>query len=105
MIASVVFATLNVLASTVIAGIVIFKLTVRVERFTCVERIGMGLAAAGALLTIGPVVHDPSPFDDWSGVLMRVGMATYFIGRITRHRVNNWSTRRDAERHLSGRRA
>lgn len=102
MTASVVFATLNVLASLIIASIVVWKLASKPDSFTPAERYGMGLAAAGAVLTIGPVTFDGSPFDDWSGVLLRLGMAVYFVGRLTRHRYNNWRARRDADKRLRG---
>lgn len=98
--ATIALATLNVLACVIIFVIVCYNLTIKVDNFTCVERIGMGLTAAGALMTIGPITYSHSPFDDWASVLMRVGMATYFIGRMTRHSFNNWLARRQARQRL-----
>jgi hypothetical protein len=100
MIEKVVFDTLNVLASMIVFAIVSWKLIAQPQKFTWIERVGMGLTAAGCILTIGPVTFKPSPYDDWSGVLMRVGMALYFIGRMTRHQLNNYLALRDARRRL-----
>ena len=77
-------ALVNGLACTVIAIAVTYKLTMRADDLTCLERVGMGLAAAGALLSIGPILDSTSPFRDWSEVLMRLGMALYFTGRLVR---------------------
>lgn len=100
---SVVLATLSVLASLIVFSIVSWKLVVKADSFTIVETVGMGLTAAGAVMTIGPITYDGSPFDDWANILMRVGMAIYFIGRLTRHRFNNWLARRRSQRRLQGR--
>lgn len=97
---TVVFDTLNVLASLVVFCIVAFKLAMHPDKFTWIERVGMGMLAAGCILTVGPITFKPSPFDDWSSVLMRFGAAVYFVGRLTRHQVNNWQMRRDALRGL-----
>lgn len=94
---TVVLATINVLASMIVFGIISYKLLTRIDCFTCIERIGMGLTAAGGLMTIGTMTYNGSPFDDWASILMRVGMAVYFIGRMTRHRFNNFLARREAQ--------
>lgn len=98
---TVAFDTLNVLASLIVFGIVAFKLASYPEKFTWVERVGMGLMAAGCVMTIGPITFKPSPYDDWSTMLMRVGAAIYFVGRLTRHRFANWQMRRDARRRMN----
>lgn len=85
MIEDLVFDVINVLASLIVFSIIAYKLTAFPERFTWVERVGMGLLAAGCVMTIGPITADQSPFDGWSTMLMRFGAAVYFIGRMTRH--------------------
>jgi len=97
------FDALNVVASLIVYGIIAYKLIVQTTKFTPIESIGMGIMAAGCMMTIGPITFKPSPFDDWSPTLMRVGAAVYFVGRITRHRWNNYRARRQAERWRMGR--
>lgn len=91
---SVMFDVLNVLASLIVFGIISYKLIAFPGKFTWVERVGMGLLAAGCMMTIGPITSRPSPFDDWSAVLLRFGAAIYFVGRMTRHWMNNRSMER-----------
>lgn len=99
--ATIVLQTLNVLACVIIFVIVTWKLVAKYEHFTIIENVGMGLTAAGAIMTIGPITYEHgTPFDMWAGVLMRIGMATYFIGRVTRHAFNNWLARREARRRM-----
>lgn len=97
---TVVFDTLNVIASLTVFGIIVYKLWTKPEAFTWVECLGMGALAAGCVMTIGPITFKPSPFDDWAAMLMRVGAAIYFVGRLTRHRFANWQMRRDARHYL-----
>lgn len=101
----VAFGAANVLSSFAVFVIVFYKLVWRRKHFTWIETIGMGMLAAGCIMTIGPITHKPSPFDDWSVAMFRVGCAVYFIGRLTRHRVNNWSQRNAARKHLEQRRS
>lgn len=93
-----VFDTLQVIACLIVFGIIVYKLTALVEKFTWVERIGMAGIAAGAMMVIAPVTFKPSPYDDWAFTMMLVSQAVYFIGRMTRHRLNNHVARRQAER-------
>lgn len=83
------FGVINVFSSLAVFVIVAFKLIWKPRAFTWVESLGMGLLGAGCIMTIGPLTFKPSPFDDWSITLFRVGCAVYFIGRLTRHRLNN----------------
>lgn len=92
----VVFDTINVIASLVVFGIIVFKLLITPDKFTIVESGGMGLMAAGCMMLIGPITFKPSPFDGWALTLFLTGAATYFVGRITRHRFANWQMRRQA---------
>lgn len=101
--AATVWDTLNVLAASIVFAILSIKLFTKVNTFTPAEAIGMGLIAAGCIMQIAPMVHKPSPFDDWAGFLMRFGMATYFIGRHFRHRYANWAASRQAEEMLKAR--
>ena len=92
---------LNALAGAVAASILAYKLSCLADKFTPLERVGMGLWGGGMILTIGPILSDtPTPFEDWSGFLIRVGSCLYLIGRLTRHRFNNWRAVRQARRHL-----
>jgi len=53
-----------------------------------VERVGLGIMGGSAFLTI-PVILDGgaegTPFDNWAGVLMSVGILLYLGGRMSRH--------------------
>lgn len=78
---------INVMLSLVVGIIVAVKLALWHWRFNLGERIGMGLLGAGCVLTIGPIlVQGGSPYENWSGSLMRFGLAVYFCGRMARHR-------------------
>ena len=95
---------LNVLAGLVVAAIVVYKLTVLVDKFTPLERFGLGGIGGSVVLTMAPVMSVyPTPYEDWSGTLLRVGCAVYFIGRVTRHRYWSSVARRAAEAHLRSR--
>lgn len=92
---------LNMVASLIVAGIVAFKLARKPGNFTPMERFGMAMVGAGSLLTIGPIMSAaPTPFEDWSGTLLRLGCAVYFVGRLLRHRHNNAAAVRQARHHL-----
>jgi hypothetical protein len=97
---TIAFDVLNVACSLIVFCIASYKLIWRPRAFTWVERIGLGLLAAGCIMTIGPLTHKPSPFDDWSIALFRIGCAVYFIGRLTRHKLNNALARKQALRSL-----
>jgi len=97
---TVAFDVLNVVASFTVFCIVSFKLVWKPKAFTWVESLGMGLLAAGCVMTIGPITFKPSPFDDWSIALFRIGCAVYFVGRLTRHKLNNHRQKQAALRRL-----
>lgn len=98
------WAILNTLFGAVAAAIAAYEMAWLADKFTPAERYGMGLIGAGMILTIAPILWDtPTPFEDWSGALIRVGFAVYSIGRITRHRYSNWAQKRAARRHFGGR--
>lgn len=98
-----IYPFLNIIASLIVAGILTYKLTVRVHKFTCMERLGMGLIGAGSLMTIGPMLAEGTPFDDWTATLLRFGCAIYFIGRLLRHRHNNAAMVKQARLHFGKR--
>lgn len=99
-----IYPLLNIIASLIVAGIIAYKLTARVDKFTVVERLGMGMIGAGSILTIGPLMSvEPTPFEDWSATLLRIGCAVYFYGRMTRHHYNNAAARRQARTYLNHR--
>lgn len=78
---------INALASIVAAAIISYKLTCLHGRFNRAEMAGMSLIGAGLILTIGPILSTaPTPFEDWSGTMVRVGLSVYFIGRLLRFR-------------------
>lgn len=82
-----IWISINVVLSIVVGVIIAIKLTVWIDRFNCPERVGMGLLGAGCILTIGPILlAHGSPYENWSGSLMRIGLATYFLGRMCRHK-------------------
>ncbi|MEA3044583.1 MAG: hypothetical protein QOH47_2421 [Sphingomonadales bacterium] len=92
---------INMASGLLAATILAYMLARKPERFTVVERVGMGAVGAGCILTIGPIMSvAPTPFEDWSGTLLRLGCAVYFVGRMSRHRFNNWLAVRQARRHL-----
>jgi hypothetical protein len=102
MIALTLWPVVNVIASFIVALIIAYKLVCLHDRFTHMERAGMGLIGAGALLTIGPLTSTyPTPYEDWSATLLRVGCMIYFIGRILRHKHNNAAAVRQARRHAA----
>lgn len=99
-----VWALINAVSGALAAAIVAYELAWLANKFTPAERVGMGLVGAGMILTIGPILSvAPTPYEDWSGTLIRIGIAVYSIGRLTRHRYNNWAQRRQARRHFGGR--
>lgn len=88
------------LAAAVLGYILVSKPT----SFTRWERTGFGLVAAGLVLTIGPIMSTaPTPFEDWSGALLRVGLAIFAVGNLMRHRHNNAAAVRQARAHLGRR--
>lgn len=98
------YPTLNIIASLLVAGILTYKLIWRADRFTCMERVGMGLIGGGSILTVGPLMSlAPTPYEDWSATLMRLGLAVYFIGRMLRHQHRNAAAVRQAQKYLEGR--
>lgn len=96
-----IWAILNALSGVIAAAVVTFEMGWRGYKFTPAERYGLGMIGGGMILTTAPILWStPTPFEDWSGALIRVGFAVYSIGRLTRHRYNNWAQRRIARRHF-----
>jgi hypothetical protein len=98
---------LNSLAGLIVAIIIAIKLASWPANFNAAERYGMGMIGGGSLLSIPPMIafsnpewFGATPFDDWSSALLRIGCCIYFIGRMMRHRISNWSARRIARKHL-----
>lgn len=97
------WAIINATSGLLAAMIVAYEMAWLPDKFTPAERGGMGLIGAGMILTIAPILSEaPTPYEDWSGTLIRVGFAVYSIGRMTRHRYNNWLAKRQARRHFGG---
>ncbi len=58
------------------------------------ESTGSIMIAAMMVLTIGPLLSrrgftGPSPYDDWSGLMLRIGLACLFYGTFSR--LMGWS--------------
>lgn len=94
----VVFDTIKAILALGIGGIVSWKLSFHFDKFTPLERWGMGFQGGGCIMWIGPVISKPSPFDDWAMCLMLLGTLVYYIGRITRHAYGNWAQKREAHK-------
>lgn len=79
------WAVINIFAGMVVACLVSYLLGAHGHRFNIIERVGMGLMGGGSVLTIGPILTrsiltGASPYDDWSGLLLRVGCAIVLLG-------------------------
>lgn len=69
--------------------------------FTLWERIGLGLAGAAMILTVGPILSPaPTPYEDWSTAMLRIGIEIFLVFNLLRHRLANAAARRQARRHL-----
>lgn len=78
---------INTIASAAAALIIAYKLICLHQRFNLTARIGMGLIGGGLVLTIGPILSTaPTPFEDWSGTMVRIGLSVYFIGQMLKRR-------------------
>jgi len=73
------------------------------------ERLGMGMIAGGALMTLPIIIDlskDGTPFDKWSPSIMSLGILIFFgarMVRIVRHAKNNDLARREAAAYLADR--
>lgn len=79
----------NSLASVIVFVSICYLLGAHGHRFNLLERLGFGLTGAGAILTIGAVMSRQdivlhSPYDDWSGTLLRLGIMLSMFGVIGR---------------------
>jgi len=92
---------LNVACGSIVAAILTYRLAIEPHTLTLMERVGMGMVGAGCILTIGPIMSvAPTPYEDWSGTLLRIGCAIFFVGQLLRHRHLNAAAKRQARRHL-----
>lgn len=98
------WASFNAFCSIIVAIILTFDLGYMHEKFTPIERVGMGILGGSMVLSIGPLWVSNSPFEDWSSGLLRLGCAIYFVGRMTRHKYNNWAQIRSMRKELAERR-
>lgn len=96
------WALINAFFGLLAATIITYKLVVIPNRFNMIERIGMGLMGSGLILTLGLLMARDTPFDDWSTALLRAGCCIYFVGRMHRHRIANWTMKQQAKQHLGG---
>lgn len=74
---------LNAAVSLLVGLLMGYKLFCRPDMFSALERLGMGLLGAGSVMTVGPIIwpHE-SPYENWSGFLLRVGICVFFVGRL-----------------------
>lgn len=76
----------NAAISIVVGLIMAYKLGFLHAHFSTLERVGMGLLGAGCVMTIGPILWpQSSPYESWSGFLMRFGICLFFVGRIVEY--------------------
>lgn len=80
---------LNASISMVVGLLMAYKLAYRHIHFSLLERVGMGLLGAGCIMTVGPILWRVSPYENWSGFLMRVGICLFFVGRVFSHDLRN----------------
>ena len=106
----IVWVLLNIASAVIVSMIVVFKLTAYGDDFILGEKIGMGTIAAGMLMRVGPILgknllFEQTPFDDWSVLLLHLGLVCYFVARmyrVHRHWINNHRARTQARRHFGG---
>jgi hypothetical protein len=104
----VFWQVLNSALSITVGLIVTYKLYCWPDNFTRVERIGLGLVGASAVMTIGPILDKAgvTPYSDWATALFRVGITIYFVGRalrFRRHYRRNMEAAAEAETYLQAR--
>jgi len=85
----IAFDTIKVLLTLIIFGVIAYKMGRHHDKFTWIERTGMGFIGGGSMMLIAPITLKPSPFDDWAMTLFLFGNALYFVGRLTRHWLRN----------------
>lgn len=84
-----IWAAINSFASLCVVILASYLLGAHGHRFNWLERVGTGLAGAGSIMTIGPILTKSaiigiSPYDDWSGCLLRFGLAVFLTGVVAR---------------------
>jgi hypothetical protein len=92
---------LNVATAVMVATVLAYMLARYSDDISRAERLGLGMAGAGMLLRIGPIIArnilaENSPFDDWSVTFLHVGMAVYVIGWLWRKESHEWLRARAA---------
>lgn len=81
-----IWTVLNVAVSVVVGALVAATLIVWHRMSNGTERVGLGLLGAGCIMTIGPILmQHGSPFENWSPLLFRVGIAILMIGHMRRY--------------------
>lgn len=93
-----IWVIFNVACSVVAACMVCYLLGRHIDLFNMVEGWGIALIGAGAVLTIGPtitkgLVQGVSPYDDWSGMVLRIGVIIMLFGFKARLEGWIWSPR------------
>lgn len=108
------WAIINATLSAIAGGFLAYILIKWPTWFIGVERFGIGILGAGLVMNIAPILgnggvfgcNNVTPFDNWSGTLIRAGVAIFFIGKARRIRRHEWNNARFIEqgrRELEGR--
>lgn len=76
---------LSTLFAVGVSGLSVYALTQHFDRFKPIERYGLGIMAGCALLTIPPrMIESPTPYDDWAGTLLWLGILLFLSGKAVR---------------------
>lgn len=80
------------------------------EAMNELERLGLGLIGGSSFMTLAPiygaVYRIDTPFDQWSGVILKVGCIVFAVARtvrIYRHELRNDAQIKVAREHLESR--
>lgn len=100
-------ACFNMAVSIILTMMVSWALVRFGEGMIEVERLGLGLIGGSSFMTLAPIYGSvyqiETPFDQWSGILLRVGCLIFAIGRVVRiyrHQLRNQAQVDAARAHL-----
>lgn len=81
-----IWTALNVITSLAAGVMVFMKLLMWHDKFNCAERVGLALAGAGCVLTIGPILMPHgSPYENWAPILFRFGFIILMAGHVRQY--------------------
>ena len=100
----------NVVLSLAVTGFLIFALLRFGQHMNECERLGLSMAAGACLMTVVPILGSlariETPFDQWAGLLFRVGVLMFAAARryrFAKHERRNDAARVAATEYLKGR--